>query len=123
METQYYYNRYSEYPSKVYCPPWETQGKENRWSWHNCTEERAKKRFKVACETEQFYHHVAIVTENETDVTVREAFVDDDWQGFVTISLNKKGIFGDQDKAYRDRFALSIFADAMGSCVEMATAC
>lgn len=124
METiiQYYYNRYSEYPTKVYCPPWETQGPENRLSWHKCSFERGKKRYKVACDNESFYHYVAEVTGNETAITVREAFVVDEWQGYVTITLNKKGIFGDDNKNATS-FILSIFANAMESCIDESTAC
>ena len=93
---QYYYNRWSEYPTKVYCPPWETQGPENRISWHPCTWERALKRYRAACDTESFYHYVALVTGTKDAVTVREAFApDDNWQGYVTLTLNTKGIFGD----------------------------
>ena len=122
MEPQYYYNRYSEYPTKVYCPPWETQGPENRLSWHKCSWERGLKRYRAACETESFYHYVALVTQTETEVTVREAFVDDNWQGFVTLTLNTKGIFGDDNKN-AERFVLSLFAKAMERCVDESLAC
>lgn len=125
---QYYYNRYSEYPTKVYCPPWETQGPENRLSWHKCSFERGKKRYKVACENESFYHYVAEVTVTETEVIVREAFAEygsgtaDEWYGFVSLTLNKKCIFGDDNKNATS-FALSIFANAMSSCIDESMAC
>lgn len=135
METepiiQYYYNRWSEYPTKVYCPPGETQGPENRISWHKCSWERGLKRYRAACETDSFYHYVALVTGNEKAITVREAFVgknddgdgDDPWQGFITLTLNKEGIFGDASEDFQNQFVLSIFANAMETCVDEATAC
>ena len=123
MEPQYYYNRYSEYPTKAYCPPWETQGPENRLSWHKCSKERGKKRFDTGCDNESFYHYVAVVTETKTEISVREAFVGEDWQGFVSMSLNKKGIFGEYDAPGSTKFILSLFANAMNSCVDEVTGC
>ncbi len=121
-EIQYYYNRWSEYPRKAYCPPWETQGPENRISWHKCSWERGVKRHKATVGYEFFYHYVVLVTGNGDAITVREAHLDNDWQGFVTLTLNKKGIFGDDNKDATN-FALSLFADAMGSCVDESMAC
>ena len=130
---QYYYNRWSEYPTKVYCPPWETQGPENRLSWHKCSFERGLKRFRVSCQQDFFYHYVVLVTGNETAITVREAFADrvgpseqsrvgGEWHSFVMITLNKKGIFGDDNKDSTS-LALRLFSHAMNTCIDESMAC
>ncbi len=116
MKPQYYYIRI--FPL---CRPDEF---DRPCTWHPCTEERARKRRKAACDQEAFNNYVAVVTETETDITVQEAFEGEiwNWTSPVILTLRKDQIFGDSDEAYRAQVALKIFEDAMDVCIDMATA-
>ena len=123
---QYYFNRYSTYPTKAYCPPEMEQGPEERLVWQKCSFNRGLKRYRLARETDFFHHFVVLVTGNESYITAREAFVGtrpDEWQGFVKLTLNLEGIFGRDSKESATRFLLSLFADAMNRCVDESMRC
>jgi len=137
MEPQYYYIRYSEHPTKAYCPPWEEQGPEIRPSWHKCSKERAFKRRCAAAEGEYFHHYVALVTETSGDgsefdngeITIQEAFEGETpawpnyWTSPVKLTIRKEVIFGDGDEVpSQSLFALGLFARSMDDCIDKMTA-